>query len=589
MKPHAFVHILTAATLLLSAFLCGCNKDEVIVETPAPEIVLDNTTGIYAVKVGRELIIAPTYKYAEGARYTWRSEGQLLAAAPELRYTWTTTGDCFITLRVETDFGSDEEELKVEVLELTPPTITLAIPDEGVKILCDTPYTFEPEVQYQDVEGFSAAWSIDGELLSQQLNYTFRATNPGRWLLKLTVVNADGSAERMIPVEVVETLPYEVSFPTPSLLQTSTDRYTFAGRAVVLRPQLRYFRDPQFRWSVNGEEVPGTTAPIYCFTPQQAGVYTVDVSVSEAGETAATQASVRVICVEKSESELRRPITASSSARWNKVYEYTPAPGQYIHDPVIFTSDVTTPEGAVAWAESRLEKELYVSLGSFGGYIVVGFDHSIPNSGGGYDFAIQGNAFESTAGNSNEPGIVWVMQDVNGNGLPDDEWYELRGSETGLPETRQHHAVTYYRPAARMRTPWTAADGSKGAVDYLPSQHAQPYYYPQWVAATSYTLCGTLLDAKNHQDPASGLWDNRPYGWGYADNGGEDLLCRNDDDGSGQTNGFKISHAMLPDGTPVELQYIDFVKVQCGVLAQSGWLGEISTEVCSFEDLSIDR
>ena len=47
-------------------------------------------------------------------------------------------------------------------------------------------------------------------------------------------------------------------------------------------------------------------------------------------------------------------------------------------------------------------------------------------------FAIQGNAFDS----SNEPGIVWVMQDVNGNGLPDDEWYELRGSETG--ETHHH-------------------------------------------------------------------------------------------------------------------------------------------------------
>ena len=29
-------------------------------------------------------------------------------------------------------------------------------------------------------------------------------------------------------------------------------------------------------------------------------------------------------------------------------------------------------------------------------------------------FSIKGNAFDS----SNEPGIVWVMQDVNGDGLP---------------------------------------------------------------------------------------------------------------------------------------------------------------------------
>ena len=38
--------------------------------------------------------------------------------------------------------------------------------------------------------------------------------------------------------------------------------------------------------------------------------------------------------------------------------------------------------------------------------------------------------------------------------------------------------------------------------------------------------------------------------------------------------------------TEANLQYIDFIKVQCGVLAKSGWLGEVSTEVFSFEDLT---
>lgn len=69
----------------------------------------------------------------------------------------------------------------------------------------------------------------------------------------------------------------------------------------------------------------------------------------------------------------------------------------------------------------------------FRGYIIVGFDHSIPNSGNQYDFCVQGNAFDG----SSEPGIVWVMQDINGNGLPDDEWYELKGSEAGKEETIQ--------------------------------------------------------------------------------------------------------------------------------------------------------
>lgn len=58
-------------------------------------------------------------------------------------------------------------------------------------------------------------------------------------------------------------------------------------------------------------------------------------------------------------------------------------------------------------AENLVNTTNYVSLGSFGGYIVVGFDHSVLNKEGEYDFAIQGNSFET----SNEPGIVWVMQD----------------------------------------------------------------------------------------------------------------------------------------------------------------------------------
>ncbi len=45
----------------------------------------------------------------------------------------------------------------------------------------------------------------------------------------------------------------------------------------------------------------------------------------------------------------------------------------------------------------------------------------------------------------------------------------------------------------------------------------------------------------------------------------------------------KISNAIHADGTEANLQYIDFIKIQCGVLAKSGWLGEVSTEVFSFE------
>ncbi|MDE7147216.1 MAG: PKD domain containing protein, partial [Duncaniella sp.] len=57
--------------------------------------------------------------------------------------------------------------------------------------------------------------------------------------------------------------------------------------------------------------------------------------------------------------------------------------------------------------------------------------------------------------------------------------------------------------------------------------------------------------------------------------------------GEGQRNGFLIENAMYPDLTHINLQYIDFIKVQTGVNSKSGWLGEVSTEVFNFQDLSL--
>ena len=68
------IHILAffaAAAVLLS----GCNRSEVITTDPAPVIALDNPSGVYTVKVGREVTIAPTVNHADGALYTWLVDG----------------------------------------------------------------------------------------------------------------------------------------------------------------------------------------------------------------------------------------------------------------------------------------------------------------------------------------------------------------------------------------------------------------------------------------------------------------------------------------------------------------------------------
>ena len=285
-----------------------------------------------------------------------------------------------------------------------------------------------------------------------------------------------------------------------------------------------------------------------------------------------------------------RPALVGSSPNWNKVYDYTPAPGQFINETKTggFDGTQTTPEAAVTYAENRMRDDIWVSLGGFGGYIVVGFDHSIDNSGG-YDIGILGNSFSG----SSEPGVVWVMRDENGNSLPDDTWYELAGSETGKPTTIQNYAVTYYRPtAAQMPVQWSDNMGGSGEVDYLKQFHRQDYYYPLWIEADSYTLTGTCLEARNYDISGNGTyWVNAEYDWGYADNFSATDRLTSDDNASASANAnhFKISDAIDAEGNPANLKFIDFVKVQCAVNAKSGWLGEISTEVFGFYDYNLKK
>ena len=74
-----------AAAALAVAALSGCNSDEEILGRPAPEIILSNPSGVYAVKTGRELLIAPEYRNAEEAVYVWLLDGEPCGDGPAYR------------------------------------------------------------------------------------------------------------------------------------------------------------------------------------------------------------------------------------------------------------------------------------------------------------------------------------------------------------------------------------------------------------------------------------------------------------------------------------------------------------------------
>ena len=319
-----------------------------------------------------------------------------------------------------------------------------------------------------------------------------------------------------------------------------------------------------------------------------------------------------------------------------KVYDFMPAPGQFVNNTPLYeagepldsimarvsraicgyttitTDEVEMPDGSIITVNDTTvtAKPGMISLGSFGGYVVFGFDHPVVNVEGEYDMQIFGNGFQAnnttTSGGSSEPGVVMVSRDVNGNGVPDDPWYELAGSEYNNPKTQKHFTITYYKPDDSQFGPlgngqfhnqyirWTCNSVDSLQEGYIRknSFHNQSYW-PQWVEGETLTFEGTKLPCNAvDQSGVGNYWVQSFYDWGYVDNRSDEHYGY----GANATNiapenlnkGFKIDWAVDDEGNPKVLKKIDFVKVYCAMLQDCGWIGEESTEVCGAVDLHPD-
>lgn len=269
-----------------------------------------------------------------------------------------------------------------------------------------------------------------------------------------------------------------------------------------------------------------------------------------------------------------------------RVFDYLPAPGQFVHVlPAWEEGD--TEESMRQKAEASLKNNTIIHLGGFGGYVVMGFDHTIMNKSGQPSFIVNGNAFANWA----EPGIIEVAYDANGNGLPDDPWFEIAGSEYNHPKTVKNYTITYYKPDEnKVPTPnedypyltdttyirWTDNKGNSGYVSKN-SFHNQSYY-PQW-KGESISFTGTKLTEDNVADQSGTgtAYVNPAFEFGYADNWSNGV----------EQSKIKIDWAVDKDGRPVRLKGVDFIKVYTGQRAEAGWLGEVSTEISGVKDLNL--
>jgi hypothetical protein len=209
------------------------------------------------------------------------------------------------------------------------------------------------------------------------------------------------------------------------------------------------------------------------------------------------------------------------------------------------------------------------SLGTIGGYWYWPVNHAA-------SYSIPGNSFGESTETTGwvEAGIVWFQEDLNGNGLPDEVWYEVYGgtSTPAVPVTRKYSVKFFKADDANSQTDsgyggqvhrgvyWADCKGRTGNISGgWPHNWGAPNYKGAWVTYTATLLCD------------NGWIDSTGYGYSVPKDGGPYV-----DHGPYV---IPISRAVAADGSPVTLTRVRFVKVHTAIFRYGSVFGEISTEI----------
>lgn len=364
-----------------------------------------------------------------------------------------------------------------------------------------------------------------------------------------------------------------------------------AGQAFLIEVKSVSDENVTYAWLIDGKEVAQTKSFTHTF--MQAGTYQLTLKVSQEQISFEYTYTVNVAYA-------ALPETPQNATPYiTKVLEYRPAPGQFVNTMPQYKegdTQATMNEKALNAIGNNTRK--MITLGGYGGYVTVGFDHTIRNAKDANDFLVLGNAFE----NSSEPGIIQVAYDVNQNGQPDEEeWFEIAGSAHHAPkhelwyeqakqagnivETYLDYSITYKKPAKEPTTNeekenyifWEDNKGHKG-YKVMNQFHPQPYY-PQWIEEEQLVFTGTCLPQNGINQGTDKNFVLPSFTYGYADNYPNDAA----------EAGIDIDWAVDKNGKPANLPGVDFIKIYTGVNQENGWLGENSTEVCGVTDLNLTK
>lgn len=590
------MHRLFYFLLLVALGFAGCadKEDEAIVL--APEI--SGIESKYSILENEELELTPVIANDNQSVYSWFVDGKEVATTLEYTFVPTSAGEFKLIFKAENKGGADTKEITVTVVALGEPPVITQLEDE-YEIAVGKEQKLTPIV-VSDTE-VTYSWLLGDEEVSSSASYTFVSSEPGKFVLLLKAENRGGISEKSVTV-LVNPNPVSMSVETNMLLYIETPDYAQNAEEII--------------WSVEEAEselyrlsYEDTKSPI--FVAVKEGKYKLNINAD------GVKGEINVTVGKRSK---------QASPYISEVFDYMPAPGQFVNELPKYEPGDTHKDMVRKAGEWLVGEDAWmITLGGWGGYVTVGFDHTIVNVPGKRDFRINGNAFGAAMGRPNapfggscEPGIIMVAYDKNKNGKPDeDEWYEIKGSSNFSAKDEpwydfavgngndvrvfRDYQITYHKPL--RETPELEGDMSdpgkyasiQNYIKWEDNQSNSGYkvkniyhtqsYYPAWVGDNTLTFKGIRLPENgiNEGQFVPGINDSNIYfvlygfRYGYVDN------HPNTQDGSA----IDIDWAIDKDGNKVNLPGIDFVKIYNGVNQENGWLGETSTEVERGEDLHL--
>lgn len=317
-----------------------------------------------------------------------------------------------------------------------------------------------------------------------------------------------------------------------------------------------------------------------------------------------------------------------------EVIDCVPAPGQFVNNPA-FNDPLDIPGSPNGGGTASPDNSSVMSLGGFGGSIVLRFDHTVTDDPGNYlglDFIVFSNSTWASGDPQRrwaEPAYVEIMLDVDSNGLPGtspaEVWYLIPGSV--LTDAGSYRSQTWddvpgdpYPPDNVNWFPWI------GTYPYLPEGPCNiPLDENGRYATSAYELPVALYADPGGQGGLLGVIVNPNLGdedpandpfegvWGYAELSPTLKLGDLDGDnvvddpgalaadfytmpdnpfrvgvtpGSGGGDAFDIAWAVDPaTWQPGNLDEFDFIRITGAIDLVLGILGEVSPEIDAVADV----